>query len=125
MHRDGHRGRPAVVVLAMSVILAACGGPVALPGRHPPRYGTAIAGIAWPCVGEASRAAVARIPVDVVLMSRSKVIAREVVGGGTTYRFATGPGTYVVSSNAPYLVPVTVTVHTGHVTRADLDPNCK
>jgi hypothetical protein len=129
---QGRRWSPAVVVVTLSLVGAACGGPSALTRVPPPAHGrpgpspvTAIVGVAWPCVGAGSGAALARIPVDVVLASPAKVISHEVVPGGTTYRFTTEPGTYVVSSNAPYQRPVTVTVRAGQVIHADLAPPCK
>jgi hypothetical protein len=76
-------------------------------------------------VGVIQRDEAARFSINVVLIRQARVVATQVVPGGTAYHFPATPGTYVLSSNAQYVRPVQVTLRSGEVARVDLIPPCK
>jgi hypothetical protein len=126
---------PGVVALGFALGLGACAG--ALPAsptrdsgarRQVTTTATAtpsVTGTAWPCVGLTTPAQAARMAVRVLLRRESVVVATEVVPGGTVYRVTAPPGRYVISSNAPNVIPVSLTLRSGQVAHVDLDPRCK
>ena len=119
--RKCRMGRWASVALsALALLLGACRGPYSTP-----RSRAAVTGSAWPCRGLTTSAGAARFLIHVVLTRRSRVVATQVVPGGTMYRFIVAPGTYVVSSDAQHMKPVQFMVRPGDVDHVDLTPPCK
>jgi hypothetical protein len=108
-----HRILLSVLVLVVLPV-SACGGTST----------GVVTGIAYPCVGPHRTAAqLANIPVRVTIRQRSEVIARQIVRGSHTYRFAVPSGQYVVSSRTSG--PVSIMLHAGEVRRANLLSFCK
>ncbi len=123
----------AVALAALTLLLGACSGPhptassntTAPSGHQSPATTATVTGTAWPCAGIVTAAVAARFSIHVVLTRNARVVAAQVVRGGTMYHFTVTPGTYVVSSNAQYMEPVQVTVRTGDIEHVDLTPPCK
>src|ERR1039458_6665467 len=85
-----------------------------------------LTGVAAPCVGLATTAEYARLPVEVAVNEGSRTVVSETVTGRHTYRFTVPPGRYTISSDefqAP--LNVRVVLHSGKTDHVDLMPACK
>jgi uncharacterized protein with FMN-binding domain len=85
-----------------------------------------LVGIAAPCVGLATTAEYASLPVEVAVDEGENAVVRETVTGRHTYRFTVPPGRYTISSDQ-FQVPLNVRVvlRSGQTKHVDLIPNCK
>ena len=109
-----------VVTLAcLTLLVSSCAA------GAPKSAASVITGAAAPCVGAASQANYDKIPVRVTLTQGSRTIASQVIDGRGTYRFKEPQGTYVVSTDQPYVAPVHVTTRSGEASQVDLVPSCK
>jgi len=109
-----------VVIAVLAVSLAGCGRPSTIPRVSATGDGE-VTGLAQQCAG-LPRAR--PHPVEVTLRNSDHVLARHTGLGSHTYRFSEPPGTYVVTTNQSYVVPVTVRLRARQVVHADLWADC-
>jgi hypothetical protein len=109
-----------LVTGVLAVSLAGCGRASATPGVATTVQGE-VTGLAQQCTG-LPRARPA--PVEVTLRLGDRLPARETELGSHAHRFSEPPGSYVVTTNQSYVVPVTVRLRAGRVVHADLWAAC-
>jgi len=109
-----------LVTAVLAVSLAGCGRASTTPGIAAKVHGQ-VTGLAQQCAG-LPRAR--PYPVEVTLRRGDRLLARQTQLGSHTYRFSEPPGTYVVTTNQSYVVPVTVRLRAGQVVHADLWAAC-
>ena len=120
---DGGRAfRPmlSLVTAALAVSLAGCGRASTTPKVTTPVDGE-VTGLAQQCAG-LPRARPS--PVEVTVRKGGRLLARETQLASHVYRFSEPAGTYVVTTNQSYVVPVTVRLRAGRVVHADLWAAC-
>ena len=105
---------------AIAVTLAGCGRASTTP-RVSTTVDGEVTGLAQQCAG-LPRAR--PYPVEVTLRKGGRLLARQTKLGSHAYRFSEPPGTYVVTTNQSYAVPVTVRLRAGQVVHADLWAAC-
>lgn len=109
-----------LVTAVLAVSLAGCGGPSTIPTVSA-IVDSEVTGLAQQCAGPARARP---FPVKVTLRKGDYVLARQTGLGSHTYRFSEPPGTYVVTTNQSYVVPVTVRLRVRQVVHADLWAAC-
>jgi hypothetical protein len=109
-----------LVTAVLAVWLAGCGSASTTPGVSRAVHGE-VTGLAQQCAG-LPRAR--PYPVEVTLRKGGRLLARQTKLGSHTYRFSEPPGTYVVTTNQSYVVPVKVRLRAGQVVHADLWAAC-
>jgi hypothetical protein len=109
-----------LVTAVLAVSLAGCDRASTTP-RVSTTVDGEVTGLAQQCTG-LPRARPS--PVEVTLRGGNRLPARETELGSHTYRFSEPPGSYVVTTNQSYVVPVTVRLRAGRVVHADLWAAC-
>ena len=109
-----------LVTGVLAVSLAGCGSASTTPRVSTTVHGE-VTGLAQQCTG-LPRAR--PTPVEVTLRRDDRLLARQTQLGSHAYRFSEPPGTYVVTTNQSYVVPVTVRLRAGRVVHADLWAAC-
>lgn len=112
--------RLVLVTVAFAVAVTGCSSASTSPKVSQQAHGV-ITGLAQECSGSP---VVPPHPVEVALHQGDRLIVRQTQLGSHTYRFSEPPGTYVVTSNQSYVVPITVTLRAGKVAHADLMAAC-
>jgi hypothetical protein len=110
-------------IAAVSFCLALCitGSGNAAATSKPETMPGIITGLAQQCTGAPGEP---KHPVQVILLRGSEVVVRRTKLGSHTYRFSEPPGRYKVTTNQSYVIPVKVTLRSGHVAHADLLSDC-
>ena len=110
----------ALVTAVLVVSLPGCGRASTTPNVSAPVDGE-VTGLAQQCTGPAKALP---FPVEVTVRRGGRLLARQTRLGSHAYRFSEPPGTYVVTTNQSYVVPVTVHLRAGQVVHADLWAAC-
>ena len=119
------RRRPFALAVVFVVTLASgCASTTSSPTMTVQPTGV-VTGVASPCEGPSMpQTQYEAISVRVRLLKNDRVVATQVVTGSHTYRFATSPGNYAVSSNQSGTTPSPVTITQGARTVVNLYSSC-